>query len=786
MLERKMIRDLFAWRTQIVAIAVIVACGIATFVAMQSVHQSLLLTKQQYYERFRFSHIFATLTRAPEPVAEQISAIDGVAAVQTRVVEDVTVSLARRDDTITARLITLPDNGQLGLNDVFIRTGRTIDSSKPGEAVVSEAFADANGLRVGDRIEATLNKRSRPLRIVGIGLSPEYVYEIRGATDIWPDNRHFGIIWVGRKELAGAFDLTGAFNNVCVTLAPGAKEAAVLADMDRILARYGSLGAIPASEQSSNRFLSDELTQLRVQAIFIPAIFLTIAAFLLNVSLSRLVASQREQIAILKALGFSNLRITMHYMAAVAVIMFAGAIAGTGLGAWLGWRLTIIYTHFYHFPVLHYYVSGGVIASAALITALAAAAGALTSILRAVRLPPAEAMRPPAPAAFHRMFFERIRLSGRISPAWRMILRNIERKPLAFSAAAVSLAFSVAIVVVGRYGYDVINYMIDVQFRTIQREDVTVSFVRPMPNRTRYELAAIPGVREIEPFRAVYARIHVQHRSRRVALLGLPRNGSLYRIVDAELRRHDVPADGLLLSKKLAALLGAPIGTQVRIEVLEERRRQPTLRVAGVVDDFLGLNAYTSDETLHRLLDEDRTLSGAYLTIDPSERERFDRRIKAIPAIASVSYRESALRQFERTVAEGMGTSIAFLIGFACAIAGGVTYNAGRILLSERSRELSTLRVLGFTRYETTAILIGEQAVTVAVAIPAGFLMGFLLCKMLQPMYETEVYRLPMVVTPATYAFAALVVLMAAMVSNWTVSRSLKHLDLLAVLKETD
>lgn len=786
MLHRKLLRDLLAWRAQLVAIAMIVACGIAAYVAMQSVYESLLSTKDGYYDRYRFSHVFANLTRAPEDVAQRIARINGVASVQTRVVEDVTADLPQREDAVTVRLISVPEERRPALNDLYLRSGRYIQPNAPNEAIVSEAFADANALHIGDRIAAIINRRLHTFRIVGVALSPEYVYEIRGATDIWPDNRHFGLLWVGRKALAAAFDLTGAFNSVSVGIAPRANVDTVVEDIDRILARYGSLGAIPARDQASNRFLSDELAQLRVQSIFIPLIFLSIAAFLLNIALSRLIASQREQIAILKALGISNAVIALHYMEAVAVIMGAGAVAGTALGAWLGWRLTVIYTHFFHFPMLSYQLSGSVTAAAIVITAGASLAGALQGLRRAVRLPPAEAMRPASPPIFRPTIAERLGLTRWLSPVSRMLLRNIERKPVASAITALAVSFAVAILVVGRYGNDAVQYMIDLQFRSIQREDVTLTFTRPLSSRVRFELAALPGVREVEPFRAVYVRLSGGHRSRRVAVLGLPRSGRLYRIVDVDSQSKEIPLSGLLLSKKLAQLIGARAGAPVDMQVLEERRIRRTVRVAATVDDVLGLNAYMNDDALHRFLDEDRTISGAYLTVDPRRMAEFDRRIKATPAIAGVAYRESALRQFERTIAESMGISISFLIGFAAAIAAGVIYNAGRIAVSERGRELSTLRVLGFTRGEVARILLGEQTLMVIGAIPTGCLLGYLLCKALQPMYETEVYRVPLVISPMTYAFATIVVLIVAAGSNLLVQRVLNRLNLLAVLKGAD
>ncbi len=784
-LDRKLLRDLVAWRGTLGAIVVIVACGVATFVAMQSVYDSLSLTQTRYYETYRFGRVFASLTRAPESVAARIAAIPGVRAVQTRVVADVVVDLPGRTDGITARLISIPETGRPALDDLYLREGRMLRPGASDEVLVSEAFARANGLRVGDRLAAVINRRYRRLRIVGIALSPEYVYEIRGAADVWPDNRHFGVIWAARKPLAAAFDLTGAFNDVVVGTAPADADA-VIAAMDRILAPYGSTGAYGARDQASHRFLSDEIAQLRVQAVFIPAVFLGIAAFLLDIAVSRLVSTQREQIAILKALGIDTFTLLRHYTKLVILVVAVGVAAGVLLGAWLGLRLTVIYTRFFHFPLLAYRLHPAIVAEAAAIACTAALAGTAIAMVRAARLAPAEAMRPPSPPLYRATLLERLGAAASLPLAARMIARNLERRSWTALGTVLAIAFGVAMLVVGRYGSDAIAFMIDLQFRTIQREDVTLTFSRPVRASARYELAALPGVRAVEPFRALAVRLRAGHRSRRVALLGLPDPSPLLRITDRNLVAHRVPPRGLLLSAQLARLLGITAGEAVTLEVLEGRRIVRTVPVAAVIDDVLGLNAYMNDDALHRLLDEDRTINGAYLAVDPRALDAFDRRAKGLPLIAGIAYRESMLQQFERTIAESMGISIAFLIGFAAAIACGVIYNAGRIVLSERARELATLRILGYSQREIATLVFGELAVLAAAAVPLGWGIGYALCLALAPFYETDVYRLPVVVTPASYAFAAAVAAACALLSSVPLASEMRKLDLQAVLKAVE
>ena len=782
MLWRKLVRDLALWRMQIVAIAVIVACGIATLVTMQSVYESLGVTRQAYYDRYRFANVFASLTRAPENLAGRLRAIPGVAEVRTRVVTDVTLDVPGRTEATTARLISLPDRPENMLNGLYLRRGRYVDAASAREVVVSEAFADANRLRIGERLTAVLNRRRFEMRIVGVGLSPEYVYEIRGG-DFLPDAAHFGVLWMRRRDLAAALDMTGSFNDVSIRLAPRANAAAVIAAADRILAPYGGVGAYDAADQRSNRTLSDELTQLRVQAFIIPAIFLSVAAFLLNIALSRLVATQREQIAILKALGFENGPLALHYLVSVMLVMFVGSIAGVAMGAYLGKLLTGIYASFYHFPLLEYRLSALVVFTAIGLTGAAALAGAMSSLRRVARLAPAEAMRPPSPALYRPTIVERLGIARLLSLSARMLVRNIERKPIVSLVTAGAIALAVSIVILGRYGIDAVGFLMRTQFVDALRADVTLGFSRPLSGAARFDLSALPGVMEVEWFRAADARVRFGSVSRRVPVIGLEQTRGLFRLVDVRGRMHDVPDEGLLASGALARILHAQPGSRLRIEMLEGRRKTYVMPIAAVLEDMTGLQLYVRAGVLHRLLNEDATVTGAYLRVDPARRAAFDERVKNVPAIGVVSYRTIAFETFNRMLGDTMYISIAFLVGFATAIACGVIYNAGRIALSERSRELATLRIMGFSGAEIAALFVGEQfAITIA-ALPLGFALGYALCALLNPVYQTELYRIPLLLFPGTYLFAAGVVFGAACLSALLLLRELHRLDLLAVLK---
>ncbi len=784
-LNRKLIRDLLRLRGQVIAVALVVTCGIATYVTMRSSYESLVISQTAYYEGYRFADVFAGLKRAPESLAREVAAIPGAAAAQTRVVVEVTLDVPGLDEPATGRLVSIPEQRQPMLNDLFIRRGRYVERGQRDEILVSEMFAGANDLDVGQTIGAVINGRWEQLRIVGIAISPEYVHEIRAA-DVFPDRRRFGVLWMGREALGSAFNMEGAFNDVALSLSPGASEAAVIEELDLLLARYGGLGAYGRAEQESHRFLADEIEQDRITGIIVPAIFLGVAAFLINMVLSRHVSTQRSQIAVLKAFGYTNAQIGLHYLKFALVAVLAGAATGTALGVWFGSELAQIYSKFFRFPVLRFEAGPETLGLAIAISAGAAIIGAIAAVRKVASLPPAEAMRPEPPARFRPGLAEWLGFGRLLSPAARMIIRNIERRRWKAALSIFGISLAVAILVVGRYSFDALDYIINVHFRTVQREDITVTFNNPLSSRARFELTHLPGVLRSEPFRAVAVRLRFEHRNKRVAIQGLKSDGELRRLLDKRLEKVDLPPDGMVLTTKLANILGARPGDVVTVEVLEGARPIREVVVSGLVDELIGLSAYMDARTLNRLMREGETVSGAYLSVDPLKAPVLYRHLKRTPAVAGVAFREMMLASFLETAAESLIIGTTMTIVFACIIALAIVYNGARIALSERANELASLRVLGFTRGEIAMMLLGEQAILTLVAIPLGFALGFGICAMMVRLFDTELYRMPLVVSGATYAFAFIVVASSAFLSGLLVLRRLFNLDLVAVLKSRE
>lgn len=770
---------------QAVAIAIVIMGGVSTYVMLKSTMDSLYLTRARYYQDFRFADVFASLKRAPESVRSRIAEIPGVDKVETRVAADVKLDIKGFGEPVTARLVSIPDNGKPLLNAVYIRKGRTIEPGKDNEVIISESFAQAHGFIPGDTFGVIINGKRKEMIIAGIGLSPEFVMQIRPG-GISPDFKRYGIMWMGRSGMESAYDMKGAFNSVVMTMGRGANAEDVIARLDKILDRYGGLGAISRENQMSHRFLNEEFRQLETSARMFPAIFVTVSAFLLNVVVSRLINTQRDQIAILKAFGYANLAIGLHYLKMISAIVLMGIAGGLAVGVWFGKALAGVYMEFYRFPYLQYQLLPSVIIVASLIPLAAAALGALHSLRRAAKLPPAEAMRPEPPVRYKETVLERIGFQRFLSQPTRMIVRSIERRPVKSLISIVGIASACGIMIAARFSNDSINYMIDVQFRQARKEDLAIAFFEPVSRKVVHEVKSIRGIGYAEVFRSVPVRLRFQHRSHRTVIHGIEPDSRLYKLIDVNLKTVPIPTSGIMLTGYLGNLLGVKPGDKVTVEVLEGRKVVREVPVVAFVEQYLGVSGFMDLSALNRLLKEGDAVTGAYATADPMDMPEIFRKLVDMPIVVGSVVRKDEIRNFYETQARVLlfFTFVASIL--ASSIAFGVVYNSARIALSEKSRELASLRVLGYTRGEISYILLGELAILTLVAIPIGFLIGQVLCYFLVLALQSELYRVPLIVESGTYALGAMVVLVSATVSSLIVRHRLDHLDLVAVLKAKD
>ncbi|MDH5175043.1 MAG: FtsX-like permease family protein [Gammaproteobacteria bacterium] len=781
-LHRKLLRDLWRLRGQVLAIALVMASGVSVLVMALTMVESLQETTVAYYERYSFAQVFAQVERAPDRLRVRLQEIPGVQAVETRVVHSAVLDVDGFGEPVIGQLVSIPEHGESRLNRLALRQGRLPRLGAPDEVVLAEPFAEAHGLDAGEHLRAIINGRWRELTVVGTALSPEYVYAI-GPGALMPDDSRFGVLWLGEETLRAAYDLQGAFNDVSLSLLRGTDPQTVIDRVDQLLEGRGGMGAYARSEQVSNWFLTNEIAELRTLSTILPTVFLAVSAFLTHMVLARLVAAERSEIGLLKAFGYRNRDIALHYVQFVLGIGAVGVILGWLLGYWLGLYDTRVYAEFFRFPFLLYRPSAQPFVIAAVITLGAAMLGALGAVRQAVALPPAEAMRPPSPPLFHRTRLSEFGFVQRLDQPTRIMLRQTARWPGRSFITAVGIGMAVAVLVTSMQWVDAIRHLVAVHFEETQRQDITVGFGEPRSGEVARELGRLPGVLTTEPMRVVVARMRFGWREEREALQGLPANQLLYRVYDATGRPNVLPPQGLVISTMLAEMLGVGIGDRISVEVLEGSRPVFEIPVTATFETYIGSPAYIEIGALNRLMGDRASVSAVHLRVDRNQRDALFGALRTLPRIASVSVKDAALQTFNATMARTITIFVSFFVVFACALAFGVTYNAARISLAERSRELATLRVLGLSRAEISYILLGEIALLVFIALPLGCVLGHALAQLMAGAFATELYRIPLVILPATYGWAIVIGIVATTVSALLVRRRVDRLDLIAVLK---
>ncbi len=773
------------WRPGL-AISLLLACGIALFVMAHSSSISLQKARQRYYREYRFGEVFASLVRAPNQLADRIEEIEGVERVQTRIVRNVLLDIPAMAEPASCLLVSIDISDPLPMNAIYLSQGRFPEGEDRNEVIVGESFAEAHRLQPGDTLDCIMGGRKQRLSIVGIGLSPEYVYVVQPGM-IVTDNRRYGVVWMPHRQLEAAFNMEGAFNNLSITLQPRTSAEGVIAEVDRMTRRYGGTGAFDRSDQSSHHRVADEMQQQKTMAVVTPSIFLAVSAFLFNMVFTRLVQQQTEQIATLRAFGYRPSEIGWHYVKMVLAWVLLGWVVGWIAGWPLSWWLTAQYVRFFRFPTIQYEMAVWDTAIAGVIGASVAILATFAALRKAVSLQPAEAMRPAAPKEYRDLIAERMGLAKLFSPMGRMIVRRMETNRLSTTLSVLGMSLGIAILVLGSFLQDTIDYVVELQFQKAQRHDVMLTFADTRSFAAVHDAAHLPGVTRVEAFRSVPVKIRNGTRSHRLALMGMRAQPTLFRILDDGEQEVNLPrGSGLTISQKLAEVLDVNIGDTILVEILDRDQRTMELPVARVFPNYTDPSAYMNRLELHEILREVEQVSGVFLAVDSTAMNDLYGAVKQTPSIASVLDKHAAERSFVETVSESISLMRIVNAVFSVAIALGVIYNSAIIILAERSRDLATLRVMGFRRNEVAMVLVGELAIITLLSIPVGIPIGYGLAYLTTLALDTETHRFPLVIQRFTYAYAIAVILAAASASAVYVRHMSSALDLVAVMKVRD
>ncbi|WP_428034199.1 ABC transporter permease [Amphritea sp.] len=781
-LGRKLLRDLWRMKGQALAIALVIALGVLMLVMMNGLVRSLEDTRSAYYERHRLAQVFAPLQRAPQSLLSRVAAIEGVSVAVGRVTGSALINLPGQRLPLSAQAVSLPDQGEARLNDLYLSAGRRPDPTHEDEIILLQDFAKAHGLQLGDPLSATMHGARRTFRIVGLAQAPEFLYAAAPGEFV-PDDARFAVIWMSQTALAAVYDMKGAFNQLLLGTRAESSLPAILDRVDALLQPYGGVGAYGLADHVSNRFIEEEISGLRVSSRTVPPVFLAVAAFLLNIVISRMIQAERSQIGLLKAFGYRDIEITLHYLKFVIVIAVSGALLGCFLGVMSGRSLAQLYQSYYKFPFLLFQIDPMTFVIGILVSILAAAAGGMLVLRSVFRLSPAVAMQPPTPADYSRSRALTGFIKRRLDQPGRMVARRLLRQPGRAAGGIVGIAAGMSLAVAMLNVMSAFDQTLALSFNLIDRSDLAVSFVEPLADKVVFELQSIDGVIEVEAQRTVAVRFRNGQHNYRGAIIGLPANARLNRALDSQQRVIPMQPRGVVLGSALADILQVKTGDLLDIDVREGRQPQLQIPVTGVADTLIGSPAYMALDSLNRALGEPNRVSGAYLRIDSARQEAIYKRIKGLPGIAAVSLKQDAREAFQRLIDSSAGAVRYLMAAIAAVITFGIVYNSARIAFADRARDLASLRVIGFTRGEAAFVLLAELGIITLLALPLGGLLGYFLVYAIAEGFSTDLYRVAAVFVPQSYGIAALAVIIAALLSGWLVKRDIDRIDLVSALK---
>jgi putative ABC transport system permease protein len=763
-LDRKLLRDLWRFRASAFGICIVLAVATWTFVLANGAYHSLDATREAYYKRNNFADVFVNFTRAPRSILDDVRAIDGVGTVEGSIRQYATLDMPNQAIPVRALFNALGDRGFNRLNKLTLRSGRMPRAGYASEVVVDQNFASANDLGPGDTVDSIIYGRKFRLDIVGIGSSPEFIFTL-GPGDFLPDEERFGVFWMNAKALESATDRIGAINAISVALSKGAPEADVLRKIDSLTEKYGGTGAYGRKYHLSHAFLSNELKQLESLTAVIPPVFLFVAAFLVYVVLGRLVRTERVQIGLLKALGYSDWSIGLHYLKFAMLISVVGTAIGAVVGFVVGRHVTSLYAQLYSFPFLEYRLPIAVFLQSLLLASLSAALGAISGVRLAIRLEPARAMAPPPPPVYEAGPAENLGRRLRLSPVGYMILRHLLRWPMRSAMTSIGVALSIGLTFATLQFVDSARTMIASSFAREQRQDITIMFNEPNNQNAVQEVANIPGVLLAEPSRRSLVKLRHGFREERTIIDGLLADGQLSVRVHRNLGIVPLPPRGLMISQHTANKLDVRLGDQLEVELMGGNRTKTRMEIAAIVDEFVASRVYASAETMQIITRDDTPADSVLARIDQGQRETIYKKLKGMPRVMGVVEKNASIQKFEELIDQNIMTLIRVFVVFASAVSAGVVYNSARIIHAERAQEFAILRVLGYERRQVAMILIGELATLVAIAVPLGCVIGTYLGRFMTSMISSDLFRLPFAPTRSTYGSAVVICLIATMLS---------------------
>lgn len=787
---KKFFRDLGESKGQFVSVLAVVIIGVMFYTGLYSALDGLSGAGRRYFEDYRLADLWGSMYRAPEGAVRRIEEIDGVGLVTGRVIQDVRISLEERDAMV--RLISLPDKRTAVVNDIQMKSGSYFSSDAGNQCIVSEDFYKANSLVLGQTIEPIVNGDRVKLKIVGTAKSPEYTYEIREASELIPDPKRFGVVYVKKSYLQSILDFKGSINEISVLLKQQGDIQKVREEMKRVLNQYGLVGVIEKKDQLSYSMFNSDATSLESMAAIFPMLFFIASAVIIYITMTRMIENQRTLMGVMKALGYSNLNIMLHYQTYPLLVGILGSIIGSLAGVFLvGKGLVSLFNTMYNIPTGDIRIQMGIVLPAAVLALLFCAAAGYNACRKELSLVPAESMRPKPPAVGRKMFLERLRLLwSNINFSWKIIFRNLFRYKRRSAMASIGIIFSMVLLMVALGFQNSMDYLMNMQFYEIQRFDIKINLSGIMNADELAYIRSIDHIEAVEPILESGMELTRGWMKKDIGITAVGRDSKLYRFYDSSGRPASIPEEGILLPEKLMAKLGVKPGDRVYLKSFypgkNEDKHKKEVTVRGSTSQFIGQVAVCSTDYLNYLFNEGVITNAAHIRIEGPEYEKeVIRRLKDIRGISTIQSKSEVIANTEKTLKSMNGIIISMMLG-AGILAFAVIYNITNINIFERRREIATLSVLGFTAGELKSLIFNENFFLSTFGALAGILPGKLLTELVIEMQTSENMYLSAVLNPSSYFIAAFMIIAFTVTANLLLARKIISINMVESLKSAE
>lgn len=784
-LFRNLLRDIKKSKGQFISIIIIVILGVTFYTGINSMFRNLSNSSVKYYEDYKLADLWVDLYKVPIGIKEKVEGLPNVKMVTGRIVKDASINISGENATL--RFITLPDVKQDIVNDIVIKSGRYFSEGDSNQCLVDQDFFKANDLKLGDYIYPIINGNKVKLKVVGSVKSPEFVYTLKDSSELMPDNKKFGIIYIKQSFGEAIFDFKGSINSISIQISNGSDAKNEKDDIKKALKNYGVKSVIDRDEQTSTMMLTQEIKKLQSMGGTFPIIFFMVASVIIYIMMGRMVENQRVQIGVLKALGFTNMQVLIYYMSYSALIAVSGSLIGSILGTYMGVGFTKLINQYFNLPLEGARVYGELVLPASILTLFFCLFAGYHSCKVIFKIMPSEAMREKSPEVGKKIIIEKFKVIWEnISYLWKIILRNLFRYKRRALLTSLGIIFSSAILLVALSMMDSIDFMMSQQYGNIQNYDIKVNFSKLISVEELNKIKNIPHVKAIEPVLETGVEISNGWRSKDVGFTALIKNPQMYRVEDKNGKALSLPSNGILMSEKLANTLGVNVNDSVNIKFFYPGKEKKEVTVKGIVVQYLGLSTYTSMDNLNSILGEGMIANSAVLKLDNNT---FENEVKSklgdMTAVDSVESKTDALNALLKNMG-ATKSSIGVLIVLAAVLLIAVVYNIATINIFERQRELATLKVLGFKDNEIKKLIFNENYIITIFGIVIGLPLGRWLGNYMMLASSTDAYSFPYVVEFKTYIITIVLTLSFTILTNFILMKKIKSIDMIEVLKNKE